>query len=71
MGLASLLLLAFYSVNTQRPIYPDLPSPRIVIMGMSGAGKNRYYHECILYVIDFINNNMAHSKIEDASLCQN
>jgi len=36
----SLLALSFLHVNSQRPLQPDLPNPRIVILGMSGAGKS-------------------------------
>ena len=36
---ASLLLLALTSLG-QRPIMPELPSPRMVLVGPSGTGKS-------------------------------
>merc|ERR1712215_424750 len=34
------LLSSFFFCLGQRPIYPDLPSPRIVIVGATGSGKS-------------------------------
>ena len=35
-----LVFLAFSCSHGQKPILPDLPSPRIVIVGPTGAGKS-------------------------------
>ena len=41
MGLTSLFLLVFSPIVLgQRPIVPELPDPRIVILGATGAGKS-------------------------------
>ena len=41
MGRTSFLLLAlFSSALGQRPLVPELPNPRIVIVGATGAGKS-------------------------------
>ena len=38
--LATLLLALFPFSLGQRPIFPELPSPRMVLVGPSGAGKS-------------------------------
>ena len=41
MGLTSLFLLVFSPIVLgQRPIVPELPDPRIVMVGATGAGKS-------------------------------